>query len=214
MRIASIGFVLILAVLWVGPATAADDKKPMDPAAAKEKLINSGKLPGRVVEVDPSEGTMTLHVTLRYAVLNPSAVAQLADLRQQLVEALQISDPVERLQRAQEIRDEVAQAQAELYNIEEQEIDVPLQLVDDVKVRVLKPPTRFDDKGRVKKYTAKELKELKGTENLPGYPSALAAVKAEQIVEVSVARKKGKPKDGEEPKLLATKIVIASETFE
>jgi hypothetical protein len=89
-----------------------------------------------------------------------------------------------------------------------------LQLVDDVKVRVLQPPTRFDDKGRVRKHTSKELKELKGPENLPGYPSSLAAVKADQIAQVSVARKKGKPKDGEEPKLLATMIVIVSETLE
>jgi hypothetical protein len=114
MRFASRWFVLILAVLFVGPAAAADDKKPMDPMAAKEKLIANGKFPGRIVEVDASEGTKLLHVTLRFMVLNPTAVAQLADLRQQLVDALQISDPLDRLQRMQEIRDGVAQARAEL----------------------------------------------------------------------------------------------------
>ena len=37
-----------------------------------------------------------------------------------------------------------------------------LFLKDDVKIRLLNPPEAFDDKGRAKKYTPKELKELKG----------------------------------------------------
>jgi hypothetical protein len=35
-------------------------------------------------------------------------------------------------------------------------------------VRSLQPPVAFDDKGNVKKYTAQELKEMRGDGKLPG----------------------------------------------
>ena len=40
--------------------------------------------------------------------------------------------------------------------------DIELLLKDDVKIRQANPPEAFDDKGRPKKYSIKELKELKG----------------------------------------------------
>ena len=36
------------------------------------------------------------------------------------------------------------------------------------------PPAVFDDKGNVKAHTKEELMELKGPENLPGYPAGAA----------------------------------------
>jgi len=69
---------------------------------------------------------------------------------------------------------------------------------DDVKVRILKPPPAFDDKGNPKKYTRKELRELKGDSKLPGYPAEFSDLKPGQYVQVTLVRKKGvrrKPKD-------------------
>jgi hypothetical protein len=70
-------------------------------------------------------------------------------------------------------------------------IDVDLQPTDDMKVRTLVLPPDFDEKGRPKKYTAKELKELKGPDpKLPGYASDFDSLKPDQIVKVFLARKK------------------------
>lgn len=74
---------------------------------------------------------------------------------------------------------------------EKQEIPVH----DDLKVRVAQLPPAFDDKGKPRKYTSKELEELKGPDRrLPGYAGSLEDLKPGQIVEVHLVRKAGAPK--------------------
>jgi hypothetical protein len=82
--------------------------------------------------------------------------------------------------------------------------DVKVMSTDDVKVRTKNPPVAYDDKGNKKKYTPKELKELKGDSKLPGYSAEFSDLKQNQIVEVSLVRKKG----DKEGKPLASVIVI------
>ncbi len=66
-----------------------------------------------------------------------------------------------------------------------------IQATDDMKVRMLRPPVDFDQKGRPRKYTTKELKELKGPDpKLPGYVADFDSLKPDQIVQVYLARKK------------------------
>jgi hypothetical protein len=73
--------------------------------------------------------------------------------------------------------------------------DVEWQSIDDVKVRMLNPPPKFDDKGRIKRYTKKELNELKGDDKkTPGYPAEFSDLKQGQYVQVSLVQKKGAPK--------------------
>jgi hypothetical protein len=70
-------------------------------------------------------------------------------------------------------------------------VDVELQPTDDMKVRTLQLPLDFDEKGRPKKYSSKELKELKGPDpKLPGYTADFDSLKQDQIVKVFLARKK------------------------
>jgi hypothetical protein len=70
--------------------------------------------------------------------------------------------------------------------------NVEMPLVDDVKVRLRNPPANFDDKGKPKKYTQKELAELKGPDKkLPGYTGALEDLKSGQIVTVYLVKKAG-----------------------
>jgi hypothetical protein len=71
-----------------------------------------------------------------------------------------------------------------------QKVEYEWQAMDDVKVRSANPPVQFDEKGRVKKLTAKEKKELKGNDKLPGYPAEFSDLKREQIVDVSLVSKK------------------------
>src|SRR5262245_30982579 len=47
-----------------------------------------------------------------------------------------------------------------------------LDVADDVQVRVMQLPMQFDDKGKPRKYTSDEIKELRGANSkLPGYKS-------------------------------------------
>ena len=69
------------------------------------------------------------------------------------------------------------------------------------------PPPAFDEKGNFKKYTAKELKELKGDSNLPGYEAGMDALKPGQTVKVYLAKataakqpKAAAPKEKAKPK--------------
>ncbi|MCY2942648.1 MAG: hypothetical protein NTV50_13410 [Planctomycetota bacterium] len=72
-----------------------------------------------------------------------------------------------------------------------------LFLKDDVKIRLLNPPDAFDDKGRAKKYTPKELKELKGDDlKTPGYPADFSDLKNDSIVNLTLMQKPLKPVRG------------------
>jgi hypothetical protein len=57
-----------------------------------------------------------------------------------------------------------------------------LSVADDVKVRLPSPPPATDEKGNPKKYTAKELKALKGPGNEWGYSADFDSLKPGQTV--------------------------------
>lgn len=87
--------------------------------------------------------------------------------------------------------------------------DVKVMTTDDVKVRTKSPPVAYDDKGNKKKYTAKDLKELKGNDpKLPGYSAEFNDLKQNQVVEVSLVRKKS-DRNAKQP--LASVILIVTQ---
>ena len=72
--------------------------------------------------------------------------------------------------------------------------DIELLLKDDVKIRQFNPPEAFDDKGRPKKYSTQELKELKGDDlKTPGYPADFSDLISQSIVNVTLMQKPQKP---------------------
>jgi hypothetical protein len=75
--------------------------------------------------------------------------------------------------------------------------DLEVTVDSDAKVRSLKPPLRTDDKGKPRKLTADELKELKGTDpKVPGYALDYSDLKTGQVVRVTLSRRKAsKPSD-------------------
>jgi hypothetical protein len=73
------------------------------------------------------------------------------------------------------------------FRVQEVRTDVEFQAREDVKVRTLILPEPFDDKGNRKKYTKKELDELRGKEKgLPGFESALEQLEVGQVVRVTL----------------------------
>jgi hypothetical protein len=70
--------------------------------------------------------------------------------------------------------------------------DVTLQFTEDVKIRMPEPPEAFDEKGNFKKYTPKELDELKGPDKtLPGYTASWENLRPGQIVELRLVKRAG-----------------------
>ena len=65
---------------------------------------------------------------------------------------------------------------------------VDLRAADNVKVRTMNPPFEYDDKGNVKRWTAKDLAALKGKSKLPGYPSEIDQLKVGQSVQLFFAK--------------------------
>jgi hypothetical protein len=211
-----VALVVCLAAL---PDASADDKEPKN---KEPDLIPLGQVAGIVKST--GSGTLTVEIVQRHLELNPQAQADVAKDAQQLLAKqqaiLQTPNPAQRQQRLVEFLQSVQQLQRDqqnLFVVKETKSNVDLRLAEEVKVRVPRPPVAFDEKGNFRAYTAKELKELKGPENLPGFTGEVADVAVNQTVLVVVARKRpAKDKDVDksmavDEKPLATLIVILAE---
>jgi hypothetical protein len=158
-----------------------------DPEAAEAKMLKSGVVQGRVMAVIEDKKTIRLQLTIPYMKINPGAVQNYQNAQMSLLRA---TNPQGVLQAQQQM----AQAEAQIYQLATVQKDVEWQANDDAKVRRVNPPPQFDDKGRIKPYTRKELKELKGDDKLPGYPAEFSDIKQDQIVDVTLVRKKDAPR--------------------
>ncbi len=187
------------------------DKQP--PAEKTERLVQLGTILGTLDAVNETDGEIAVRYVVR--LLEPNVAAQADYLRQaqQLAQRQQAimrnRNPAQRQQQfAQLYRDAMAlQAkEANLFKIKEVQQKIVLRLEDDSKIRTAMPPEVFDDKGNIKRYTAKELKELKGASKLPGYQAERDSLEKGRAVLVQVGVKiklrpkgkgKGKGKDKE-----------------
>lgn len=198
----------VLFVLFAGPALAADPKKDAgkdDKKPEGEKLVSLGQVAGLLTSTGGSESEFTIRVTLRVVEPNVQAQVDLLKKQQQLVqrqvEIMRNRNPAQRQQQMIQLLRDAQQVPQNLFTVKEVQQDVRAAPADDMKVRLLQPPDAFDDKGNVKKYTLKELKELKGPDNLPGFTGTMEDLKTNQTVLVYLARKPAKPaKEGDKPK--------------
>ena len=72
---------------------------------------------------------------------------------------------------------------------------VEIVAVEEVKVRRHSPEDVYDEKGKKRRMTARELKEAKGDDpKAPGYQADFASLKEDQIVTVTLLKPKDPPK--------------------
>src|SRR5579875_2122970 len=140
-----------------------------DKEAAAKKMLRKATLTATVVTVVEDRKSLRLRLTIPYVRINEGQLRNYYN--------------------AQNLQ-QMLQAQARLYELATAEKEVELTATDDVKVRTKYPPPKFDDKGRPKPYTRKELQELKGNDKLPGFPAEFSDLKAGQIVEVTLLQDK------------------------
>jgi len=191
----TLGWVMALAVpaiLLTGPFVSAQ-KKPLDKDLDKnsEKMIRAGQLVGQVVSVYEDKKKIRLKVGQVVQEFNPSAAQAMQNAQVQLAQA-QRQRPIN-YQSIRSAQLAMAQAQAQpLYKAKMVWQEGEVQVMDDAIVRSRHPRLEFDDKGRPKKPTPKELKELKGTDpKLPGYKAEFGDIQPEQVIMVQLVRKKG-----------------------
>lgn len=185
--------VLLLPTLWLAaPLDGAQKKadKDKDKEVTTEKMINSGVLVGKVAAVYEEKRAIRLQVRVAIPVVNPGAVQQVAQAQVQMAQARLTRNPLLVLQAQQSM----ALAQATLYNVQTQTQDVELKVVEDAVVRLAHPRPELDDKGRPKKMSRAQLKELKGPDpKQPGYKAEFGDVATEQMIQVTLVRKKPAP---------------------
>jgi hypothetical protein len=177
-------------VLFVAAPTLAADAKA-DDKGTTEKLTPTAKFLAKLVRSNESNKTLTVELTQSVVVANPYDAARILYWRQRLLSAQTDRNPASRLRRTAEAENWIAYHQVRLYSRHDQHQNLDLQAVDEVQVRVLQLPPAFDDKGKPRKRTAAEEKELKGPDpKLPGYTASFSQLKPGQVVEITMGKGK------------------------
>jgi hypothetical protein len=232
---------ILVAGLWAAlilpVGSAQNRKKKADYQATQadyDALVQAQIATGKVNTLASTDKTFTLQLDYQYLVATGKKGgkinSQVTSLLRQQEQIMAVRDPVKRLQRLQKLIRKAQQLQARggrlPFKVKQGRKDFDLRAIDEVKVRVMQPPVEYDDQGNVKKYTAKELKELKGKDRkLPGYTSSWDQVADGQTVTVYLkprtkkpAKEKDKDKDSNEVeddhRPLVKMVVILAEADE
>jgi hypothetical protein len=182
---------LVGLLLLAGPVVGADkknadkDKDAEQPEKPAEKWVKAGVVTGKVMAVYEDKRKLRIQVTIPNVKLNPGAINSLQQAQLNMMRATT-------LQARLQAQVQMARAQQTLYTVEKIQKEVEVEALDDVVVRTARPKEQFDEKGKVKKFTRAELKELKGPDKkLPGYKAEFGDVTADQVLQVTIVRKKG-----------------------
>lgn len=183
-------------------AAKTDKKKGIDLLEGKEekktKLVYGASFSG-VLRID-ANSQKEFVVQVQVPEPNPQGIyelnAALANWKRREIEILGERNPASRAQQLAQLQADIninlprLQANTIRYVTK----DIKLRAADDLVVRTNILPLDYDDKGRPKKYTKKELEELRGDKSLPGlYKSEFEALRDGQVVMVYLAKGQASP---------------------
>jgi hypothetical protein len=204
-------FVIVLPALAADDDTDAKAKADAKDKKQADKLIKSGKsFIGKLVKVDGDKRVLTVEVTYATTKQDTQTVQNLANLQLRRVEAQRNRNPVDRLRQLNQIDIDIEKNTRNLYKTATQKIE--LDAPEELKVRTKVLPVELDDKGKPRKLTEKEKRELKGPDpTLPGYTGDFDSLKSDQTVEVFLAKQppKSKAKDKDADNAESTRPRIA-----
>lgn len=159
--------------------SAKDDAKPPE-----EKVEYGQTMTAKIKQMDPDSPK---DIILEVQVPDPQKILQFNQWKQQQLVQIAQAQPQQRAQRLQQYQLELVKRQLDLGK----PADYPIRAAENMKVRTQSPPIEYDDKGNLKRWTAKQLTALKGNSKLPGYPADFDALKAGQVVTVYFAKQAG-----------------------
>ncbi len=215
----------LLSLLLAVPGFAADKKDappPADAASANDyqALADARTVVGKVLAVGGTDKTLSLRV--EYQILQPKpngARANNNNLNHLLTEqrnVMRMRNPFLRAARLQQLEVNLLKTEVQSANnafkVVHNHKEFDLAGTPDVTAHYLEPLAAYDDKGNLKKYTAAELKELKGKNpDLPGYAADFDKLQVGQTVRVTLAKPKAnkeKDKDAADDKKPQVSMVV------
>lgn len=214
-------FVVAAFFVTLSLTSAQDTKPPSKPAADTQegaaKMIASGTVTGKLLNWGKGKRdkeTITLEVTVDVA--NKGGVQTQARLENQLaqINANRNLSAADRIRQIADVNRQMNDNQKNLVKGEKHKVDFTVG--DDLVVRKAELPAKTED-GKVKKYTEKEKKELKGPNSkLPGYTANEDELKNDLLVTVYLSKKKepkssSKDKKDPPPPPTVTMILIQKE---
>ncbi len=214
------GLLLAFVTACAVPTNAAPDKQPMDGIDADS--LPPGQFTGKLKTPPASDGSFIVSIQYQYLQLkNPNQIPrstnpQMNNIIRDQVKITQLQNQIASTNNAKKQAQYLAQLQTAMiklqndmtlaqltpqqnpYNVMTGTKDITFHTADEVKVRFSSPPAAFDEKGNVKKYTADELKELKGMGDdakLPGYQGTVEKLTAGMPVQVKTVANKPKKEE-------------------
>ncbi len=154
-----------------------------DKDAAEKKVLRQTKVTAEVMAVVEDKKSLRLKLTIPYVKINEGQLNNYYNAQMSLLRATNAQGVVN-------AQNQMAQAAAQIYQVDKVYKEVEWTAADEFKVRAASPPPQFDDKGRPKRYTKKELQELRGNDKLPGFPAEFSDIHAGQIVQVTLLQNK------------------------
>jgi len=180
-----------------------DKKKESKKAEPEEKVVYGQTITAKLKRMDANSAR---DFAIEIPVVDPMKVYQVNMWKMNEMGRLMrlpANTPQARYQQAQQM----AQFQMQLARKMNTEIqtmkDMDLRAAENCKVRAMFPPIEFDDKGKMKTYTQKELTALRAGSKLRGYPADFDRLNVGQFVTVYLAKPsapaKGELTKGEAP---------------
>ena len=177
-------------------APKKDDPKKDDPKNSSTKdvkpdwkdtkkdsgMVPAGKMLGTLISQPENGKSLRFKIEQTVTTLNTSAAQAMQQGQLEYLQA-QAKRDVQGMISAQ---NKIASNQKNLYTSTKSSTEVEYVTTDDCVVRLAEPPPTFDDKGKIKKLTAKEKAELKGDPKLklPGYKAEFADLHTNQLMEI------------------------------
>ena len=205
MRPACLFTLLVIAIASFLPLSAAQEPKDdaskasttksskKEKVASKEKMLASGKVSGKLAHVEGAQRYFVVQVKYLVTTPNLGAMQNVANASRNLAQASQKGDA----RGVANARLDMARNQAVMYDYHT--IDGRLEFVadDKMKIRTLQLPVDYDDKGKPKKLTPKELKERRGSDlSLPGFEADFDTLRQGQLVDVYLEKPQNPPANG------------------
>jgi hypothetical protein len=172
-------------------STSKSGKK--EKIASKEKMLASGKVSGKLAHVEGAQRYFVVQV--KYVVTTPNlgAVQNVANASRNLAQARQKNDRGAILNAQLDL----ARNQAVMYDYRTIDGQFEFMADDKMKIRTLQLPVDYDDKGKPKKLTTKELKERRGSDlSLPGFEADFDTLRQGQLVDVYLEKPQNPPANG------------------
>ena len=203
--------VLLAAFLLPLPVFAADKNKNAQPRDAAnpndyQALADVHTAVGKLLSVGGTDKTLSIRVEYQVLQANPNGIrrnnSNLHHLFMEQQNVLRTRNPFVRAARLQKLEVQSLRTQLQAgnnaYKVVNNHKEFDLAATAEVSVRYLEPPQAYDDKGNLKKYTAAELKEMKGKNpDLPGYQADFDKLQPGQTVRVHAGQAEGEQGKGQ-----------------